>query len=129
MNVDSAPLFLLQQNTYFNAVCFEWLQFVAFADSEFFFSLDMDVTSGLLHIVTHKSWIFLKKAPRNPSKNGPLLRSSDTEIDRARKFQTDRMWLEAGSGKDLTTWKISNLSQIFSKWMGMDEEYPESRHS
>ena len=116
MNVDSAPLFLLQQNTYFNAVCFEWLKFVAFADSEFFFSLDMDVTSGLYILShTHKSWIFLKKAPRNPSKNGPLFRSSDTEIDRARKFQTDRMWLEAGSGKDLTTWKISNLSQTFNK--------------
>ena len=49
MNVDSAPLFLLQQNTYFNAVCFEWLKFVAFADSE---SLDMDVTSGL-YILSH----------------------------------------------------------------------------
>jgi len=52
VNVDSAPLFLLQQNTYFNAVCFEWLKFVAFADSEFFFSLDMDVTSGL-YILSH----------------------------------------------------------------------------
>ena len=93
------PYFYFSKTLIFNAVCFEWLQFVAFADSEFFFSLDMDVTSGLLHIVTHKSWIFLKKAPRNPSKKrshcwGPVTQKSIAHVSSRRIACGSRLGVE-----------------------------------
>ena len=42
-----------------------------------------------------------------------LPRSSDTEIDRARKFQTDRMWLEAAGSLSVDNDRLEKKVESF----------------